>query len=227
MSQRYRIGPAGYPQHVVQRGVNRMPCFREEEDRAAYAHWLGVAAAKYGVDIHAWVFMTNHVHLLVTPRQDLAVSRFMQYLGRFYVRYFNATYDRSGTLWECSFYSSVVEEDAYFLACQRYIELNPVRAGMTETPGEYHWSSYQSNGLGRSSTLASPHSLYLGLGRTRNARLKAYRGLCGEPVNEQESTKIRNAVRNESVLGSIGFIKSLEKLTGRRLRPQAPGEQPG
>lgn len=224
MTQRYRVGPAGYPQHVVQRGVNRMPCFREEDDRAAYAHWMGVAAAKYRVDIHAWVFMTNHVHLLVTPRKDLAVSRFMQYLGRFYVRYFNATYDRSGTLWEGRFFASVIEEDAYFLACQRYIELNPVRAGITEKPDEYHWSSYHANGMGLDSTLASPHPLYLGLGRSRNARQKSYRELCGESVSEQESAKIRNALRTESILGSIGFIKSLEKITGRRLRPQAPGE---
>ena len=137
MARLPRICLPGIAQHVIQRGNNRQVCFGANDDFAAYAHWLEEYAEKYHVAVHAWVFMTNHVHLLVTPTTADGVSRLMQSLGRRYVRYFNHTYQRSGTLWEGRFKSCVVEDDSYLLLCQRYIELNPVRAGMVEHPADY------------------------------------------------------------------------------------------
>jgi putative transposase len=135
-------------QHIIQRGTNRQPCFASDEDFVAYSHWLDECARKYAVSIHAWVFMANHVHLLMTPSTSDGVSKLMQTLGRYYVRYFNNTYRRTGTLWEGRFKSCVVDEENYLLVCQRYIELNPVRAGMVSAPEGYRWSSYRANGLG-------------------------------------------------------------------------------
>ena len=128
MARLSRLCPAGVPQHIIQRGNNRQACFAPDQDMAAYAHWLAEAAEKYQVSIHAWVFMTNHVHLLVTPSSKDGISKMMQTLGRQYVRYFNYIYQRSGTLWEGRFKSCVVDAEDYLLICQRYIELNPVRA---------------------------------------------------------------------------------------------------
>jgi len=148
MARLPRVCLPDIPQHIIQRGNNRQVCFGSDEDFAAYAHWLEEYAKKFQVAIHAWVFMTNHVHLLLISTDDGA-SLLMQALGRRYVRYFNYSYRRSGTLWEGRFKSCVVDADNYLLLCQRYIELNPVRAGMVESPGAYRWSSYRANGLGQ------------------------------------------------------------------------------
>ena len=134
MPRRKRLCPTGVPQHILQRGNNRQACFATDNDIAAYANWLAEAVDKYKVAIHAWVFMTNHVPLLVTPRREGCISAMMQYLGRYYVRYFNITYERTGTLWEGRFRSCLVQTETYLLVCHRYIELNPVRAGMVADP---------------------------------------------------------------------------------------------
>jgi putative transposase len=155
------------PVHVIQRGNNRQILFASECDIAAYAHWLGHGAIKFDVQVHGWVFMTNHVHLLLTPSSETALSRLFQYLGRLYVRYFNFAYARSGTLFEGRFKSSLVQQERYFLTCLRYIELNPVRAGMVTDPGDYCWSSYRMHAFGIAAKLWAPHAAYLALGRKR------------------------------------------------------------
>ena len=177
MARRKRICPAGIPQHIIQRGNNRQACFGLEEDFSAYAHWLEEASRKYQVAIHAWVFMTNHIHLLATPTSEDGISRMMQSTGRRYVRYFNHTYRRSGTLWEGRFKSCVVDAENYLLTCQRYIELNPVRANMVESPADYKWSSYHANGLLRASRLSTPHEIWMRLGLSDKERAERYRGL--------------------------------------------------
>ena len=159
MARLTRLCPAGVPLHVIQRGNNRQVCFVCVEDYQTYLKYLSDGARKYGVDIHAWVLMANHVHLLSTSHFDGSVSKMMQYLGRHYVRYYNQMYRRTGALWEGRFKSCVVDTDAYFLACQRYIELNPVRAGMVSDPIEYRWSSYQNNALGVSSEILRHHEI--------------------------------------------------------------------
>ena len=161
MPGRRRFCPAGFPIHVIQRGINRQICFTCDADIAAYANWLSEGADKFDVQINGWVFMTNHVHLLVTPQHKEAVSNLMQFLGRLYVKSFNYRYARTGSLFEDRFKSSVVQDDVYLLTCLRYIELNPVRAGMVVDPGDYRWSSYAAHGLGRSISMLTPHPLYL------------------------------------------------------------------
>lgn len=149
MARLPRVCPVGVPQHVIQRGNNRQVCFASEQDFAAYAGWLKEYSKKYQVEIHAWVLMTNHVHLLCTPRTENAVSFMMQSLGRSYVQYFNFRYKRTGTLWEGRFKSCLVQEEIYLSQLYRYIELNPVRAKIVEHPSDYVWSSYQINALGK------------------------------------------------------------------------------
>jgi len=168
MARLKRCCPAGISQHAIQRGNNRQVCFICNEDMAAYVHWLFEASTRYRVLIHAWMFMTNHVHLLATAEEEGGgLSKLFQYIGRHYVRYFNDRYRRSGTLWEGRYKSCVVQEESYLLVCQRYIELNPVRANMVSDSAAYTWSSNQVNGLGVDSNLCSPHALYLAFENTK------------------------------------------------------------
>jgi putative transposase len=202
MARLPRVCLPGIPLHVIQRGNNRQVCFGSDEDLAAYAHWLEEYARKLAVAIHAWVFMTNHVHLLLTPSTGSGVSELMRALGRRYVRYFNYSYKRSGTLWEGRFRSCVIDADNYLLLCQRYIELNPVRAGMVASPDEYHWSSYRANGLGRPAALWTPHPVYLSLGVTIAERAGAYRRLFRGQMDEGDLTRIRTSTNQGMALGN-------------------------
>lgn len=225
MARRNRACPAGVAQHVIQRGNNRQPCFGGTEDFAAYAHWLREAADRFGVAIHAWVFMTNHVHLLVTPSIDNAISRMMQNLGRRYVRYFNHVHHRSGTLWEGRFKACLVQDTEYLLHCYRYIELNPVRAGIVSDPADYRWSSYRVNALGVDSNLCTPHPEYRALGELPG-RLSVYRDLFAAHVEDEPVADIREATERSSALGDDRFIREMEARTGTRLRKDKPGPKP-
>jgi putative transposase len=168
---------AEQPLHVIQRGNNREAVFYCDEDYERYREWLAAAAAENDCAIHAYVLMTNHVHLLVTPDAPESVPRMMQALGRRYVRYVNAAYRRTGTLWEGRYRAAPIDSDAYFLSCCRYIELNPVRAGMVRRPRDYSRSSYRAHALGKADALMSDHALYRALGRSGPDRQSAYREL--------------------------------------------------
>ncbi len=216
MARLPRICLRGLPQHIIQRGNNRQACFASDEDCAAYAGWLEEYARKYQVALHAWVFMTNHVHLLATPETDDGVSRLMQSLGRKYVRYFNHTYKRTGTLWEGRFKSCVVDAENYLLICQRYIELNPVRACMVDGPGDYRWSSYCANGQGKAVSLWTPHRVYQSLGANAVERASAYRQLFHGHVDEATISQIRQSTNQGMVLGNDRFREEIERLSGRR-----------
>ena len=218
MPRRPRQCPPGFPVHVVQRGNNRQICFAAESDLKAYANWLREAGAKFGVDIHAWVFMTNHVHLLVTPRTPRSVSSCMQFLGRHYVPYFNQRYRRTGTLFEGRFKSSIVQSSEYFLACQRYIELNPVRARMVSDPADYAWSSYQAHALGKRVAMWKPHDEYLSLAAKATTRRSVYRRFMAQQPSERAVDDIRDALNAGLALGNELFIKQVEALTGVRQR---------
>lgn len=217
MARLPRICLPGIPQHIIQRGNNRQVCFASEEDFAAYAHWLNAYSHKHRVAIHAWVFMTNHVHLLVTPETENGISRLMQTLGRHYVRYYNYTYRRTGTLWEGRFKSCVVDAENYLLTCQRYIELNPVRAGMVAAPGDYAWSSFRANGLGRELQLWRPHPVYLALGNTPSERATAYRELFVGQLDSELLAQIRQASNQGMALGNDRFKQDIARLAGRRV----------
>ena len=223
MPRLMRVSPIGVPQHIVQRGNNRQVCFGGEEDMKAYLKWLKEYSLKYGVKIHAWVLMTNHVHLLCTPQSEGAISKMMQSIGRMYVRYYNYTYQRSGTLWEGRFKASLIHSERYLLELHRYIELNPVRAGMVEEPSEYSWSSYGCNGLGIETKLQTPHKLYLALGKTKEERLLNYRELFKVHVGVELLTEIRNSLNKGLALGSERFTTQIEALTNRRITPRKAG----
>jgi len=212
---------------VIQRGNNRQVCFADEQDFTAYAGWLKGYSKKYQVDIHAWVLMTNHVHLLCTPRGQNAVSHMMQSLGRHYVRYFNFSYKRTGTLWEGRFKSCLVQEETYLIQLYRYIELNPVRAGMVEQPSDYVWSSYPINALGKVSELCTPHAVYLALGKDANERQASYRELFKHHVDGKLLEDIRLVVNKGMALGSERFKTEIESLSGRRMTAKKMGRPVG
>jgi putative transposase len=226
MARLPRLCLPGIPQHIIQRGTNRQACFGSDADMAAYALWLHEYSLKYGVKIHAWVFMTNHVHLLLSSSSRDGVSRLMQSLGRRYVRYFNHTHQRSGTLWEGRFRSCLVDADDYLLTCQRYIELNPVRAGMVLRPEDYHWSSYQANGVGVKSRLITHHPLYLALGRSPSERQARYRKLFEAHPHCDDFVRIRDVTHQGLALGSERFLQEVERLAGQRARPLKRGPRP-
>lgn len=226
MAKLARVSPLGVTQHIIQRGNNRHACFAREQDFSAYISWLKEYSKKYEVDIHAWVLMTNHVHILCTPQCANGVSNMMQSIGRQYVRYFNYTYKRSGTLWEGRYKSCLVEAENYLLHLYRYIELNPVRAGMVHTPSAYKWSSYQINGMGKASELCTPHALYLALDHSAKDRQLAYRALFNAHVDGALLAEIRNGTNKGLAIGKERFKKEIEALTGRRMLPAKMGRPP-
>lgn len=222
-----RISPIGIPVHIIQRGNNRQVCFASENDRLSYGLWLEKYSKAYGVEIHAWVMMTNHVHLLCTPLHENAISQMMQSLGRQYVRYFNYEHHRSGTLWEGRFKSCLVQTEKYLFDLYRYIEFNPVRAGMVRNPADYQWSSYQSNGLGIECGLCTPHPLYLALSTDPMERQKTYRALLTHQLNDDILQEIRSNSNKCMAVGSKRFKEQLEDLTGRRLKAKKRGRPMG
>ena len=201
MSRSPRQHVDDYPLHIVQRGHNRQRCFLDDEDFIVYLRWLGEALGAAECLLHAYVLMSNHVHLLLTPRTAMFVPRILMSLGRRYVPYFNRRYDRTGTLWESRYRSSLVTSDFYLLACHRYVELNPVRAGITADPSDYRWSSYGANALGRDDARVTPHPLYLGLGKSADERCVAYRMLFDSQLRPETLDEIRGSLKKSKPVG--------------------------
>ncbi|MDX2225401.1 MAG: transposase [Rhodospirillaceae bacterium] len=213
----------GIPQHIIQRGNNRQPVFFSLEDRRAFRDWLGEIATDHGLAIHAYVLMTNHVHILATPARADSIGRTMQQLGRLYVRGINRAHGRTGTLWEGRYRSTVVEAESYLLAVMRYIELNPVRANMVDHPRDHKWSSYACNALGQSDALVTPHDVYLALGRTTEARLAAYRDLFRARLGDETLANIRSATHAGWALGGERFVRRIGAKAERRGAPLPRG----
>lgn len=216
MPRRPRVIVPNTPQHIIQRGNNRQACFYADDDYQFYLQWLKFHADKLGVEIHAYVLMTNHVHLLVSTEKADAISAMMKALGQRYVQYINKTYNRSGTLWEGRFRSCPIQVEAYLLACQRYIELNPVRANMVAHPAEYKWSSYAANAQGVANSMISTHLLYKAMGADAEKRQTAYRELFRYALDIGLVDEIRKATNSNYALGSEAFIKQIEAALGRR-----------
>lgn len=223
MPRRARLALPGVPLHLIQRGNNRQACFFADEDYRFYLDWLAEHAGKTGCHVHTYVLMTNHVHLLVSADRAEAPGALMKALGQRYVQYVNRVYRRSGTLWEGRFRSCPIQEEAYLLACQRYIELNPVRAGMVEHPGEYRWSSYRANGQGEDNTLIRPHALYEALGLDLASRQAAYRELFRHELEPGVVDEIRRATNGNFLLGSERFAADVAATLGRRVLPGKSG----
>ncbi len=213
MPRRPRFCPKNVPAHIIQRGNNRQAIFAAESDLAAYAHWLREAAVKFQVNIHGWVFMTNHVHLLLTPSTDSGISKLIQSLGLRYSRHFNYTYARTGSLYDGRFKSCLVEDHNYLLTCLQYIELNPLRAGMVTDPGNYSWSSYRSHAFGVPVKMWSPHPLYRSLGENPKQRQQAYRQRITQQLDQAVITKIRHCINTGMALGSDKFKAQIHALT--------------
>ena len=215
----------GQPQHVIQRGNNRDVIFVTDEDYLYYLQKLGDACVKHNCELHAYVLMTNHVHLLMTPYSENGISKVMQYLGRYYVQYFNFQYQRqrTGTLWEGRYKARLLDSESYLLMCSRYIELNPVRAGMVKDPMKYPWSSYQHNALGHEDKLITPHAVYKALGISNASCLLSYRSLFNKHISKADIDDIRTATNKAWVLGNDRFKAQIEKLIDRQVQPKPRG----
>ncbi|WP_439640283.1 transposase [Nevskia sp.] len=223
MPRRTRVHLDDVPLHIVQRGHNREPCFFSEDDYDTYLYWLGKALGETGCTLHAYVLMTNHVHLLLTPCKAAAVPRLVMTLGQRYVQYINRTYQRTGTLWDSRYKSSAVQADTYLMTCQRYIELNPVRAAMVDDPAHYPWSSYCSNALGKADPFLTPHLLYQALGYSAGERQLAYRKLFRSELDREAIDDIRLAFNQNQPMGNERFHARIEKMTGIRHQARSRG----
>jgi putative transposase len=223
MPRTRRLDLAGLTQHVIQRGNDRQPCFFREIDYIRYLQDLRDSAFSCECSIHAYVLMTNHVHLLVTPRQPGALARMMQSVGRRYVRFVNDALERTGTLWEGRFKSCLVDSERYLLACQRYIELNPVRAAVANDADDYRWSSYAANAWGRYDPLVSPHPVFMALASGSDERHRRYRELVAQGIEPSELTAIRLYVQRQRALGTGSFQAAVERQLERRAGLGKPG----
>ena len=213
MPRRARSYLPGLPYHIVQRGNNREACFVEPENYLFYLELWQECAKRYGVSIHAWCLMTNHVHFLVTPVEAESISFTTKVIGSRYAQYFNKTYRRTGTLWEGRHKSSLVQNDRYLLACSRYIELNPVAANMVSKPEQYQWSSYMCNAWGTNGFL-QPHDEYMRLGGNAEARCQAYRELFRHALTGEDVHKIEHAMQHNQPLGDNRFRCQIEQQYG-------------
>ena len=223
MARRPRLELPGHTLHIIQRGNNRAACFFTAGDYRLYLDCLAEAAEAHGCLVHAYVLMTNHVHLLVTPQMPHAASAMMQHLGRRYVRIVNDRRGRTGTMWEGRFKAGLVDSEQYLLTCHRYIELNPVRAGIAAQPQEYPWSSYLHYAEGRIDPLLADHEPYDRLGRTAAERQEAYRALFQHQLDDTALNEIRSTVNRGWPIGSEGFKNEIERILLRAARPPKRG----
>jgi putative transposase len=217
MPRRARLSVAGIPHHVLQRGNNGQDCFLAEQDYEFYLQYLKTASLRYACAIHAYVLMPNHVHLLVSPGTQDAISLLMRQLGSRYVQYVNRAHGRTGTLWEGRFRSSLLDSERYLLPSHHYIESNPVRAGIAVAPGEYAWSSYRHHAYGLEDAAIADHRIYLALGATGIERQRAYREGFRSPAEAEG--EIRKSVRGGLVLGEDSFKDEIERVLARPVRP--------
>jgi len=217
MPRKPRMYLPDVPCHVIQRGNNREASFFTAQDYQFYLECLHDASQRYGVLVHAYVLMTNHVHLLMTPIEKHSISSVMQSIGRRYVQYINQIYRRTGTLWEGRHKASLVDEENYLLTCMRYIELNPVRANLVSHPSEYRWSSYRYNASIEENKLIFRHHIYESLGLSREERAHAYRSLFSSKLEPHEVTLIRRSATFSMPVGSSRFKKQIEKALNRKI----------
>lgn len=230
VSRQPRLDLPHVAQHIVQRGNDRQPCFFDDADYRRYLIDLLDAAQRFGVAIHAYVLMSNHAHLLATASDHGGISAMMQLLGRRYVPYVNKTYQRTGTLWEGRYKSCLVDSERYLWNCHRYIELNPVRAGLVAKVGDYPWSSFRGNALADTDPTLTPHRQYLALAATAAGRRVAYRALFREGLDRENLAEIRAHLQQQRAWGSASFQDEIGSRLGRcaQVRPaHRPGKTAG
>lgn len=215
MPRRKRMYLPDIPFHIVQRGNNREACFFDVQDYQFYLELLKQLLHRYAVRLHAYVLMTNHIHLLLTPSDKEGISNLMKVVGSRYAYYMNKQYRRTGTLWEGRHKSSPVDTETYLLKCYRYIELNPVAASMVTRPDEYQWSSYGVNAWGDESVIVTPHEEYCRLGETPQERCTSYRELIAVNLSDQDLHAIRKAAHYCQPLGDSRFRERISKKIGQ------------
>ena len=203
MSRRERLFAKGMALHVTQRGNNRTTTFLKPSDYEIFLFFLRLTTTRYALRLHAYALMSNHFHLMVTPESPEQLSRAMQSLGRRYVRFFNERYERTGTLWEGRYRTALITNERYWLACMRYVEMNPVRGGIVASPELYRWSSYRAHAFGTPNTLLAPHPVYESLGNLPHRRQQIWRRICGQVVTNEQMDGLRASIRNGVVLGEL------------------------
>ena len=223
MARLPRLAVPGLPHHVILRGNNRVAIFVDRADREEFLALLARHAQALRVQVHAYVLMDDHLHLLLTPQQDGGLSRLMQALGRDYVRGFNSRHGRSGTLWEGRYRSTVIEPERHLLACMAYIDLNPVRSGLVHAPQEYAWSSHAHYVGLRHDKWLTPHPLIWGLGNTPFAREAAYAELVRAGLGAKQQQALTDSVLQGWPLGGAAFLARLREQTDRRIEKGRPG----
>jgi putative transposase len=223
MARLPRLTVPGYPHHIIQRGNNRQAIFHDEADYLQLLALIEEHAKKESVAIHAYVLMTNHVHLLATPQTAEGIPQLMQAVGRRYVRWFNDRHGRTGTLWEGRYKSTLIQAERYLLACMVYIDLNPVRAGMVQHPDEYRWSSHLHYIGRRTDRLLTPHPLYWEMGNTPFAREAAYRQLVEAGIGSQQQRALTDATLQGWALGESAYVDDLQRRTERRVVKRQAG----
>ena len=223
MARLPRLTLPGYPHHVIQRGNNRQAIFASRADYLTLLDLLAENASKFGVAIHAYVLMSNHFHLLVTPQSSDGLPQLMQAVGRSYVRYFNTAQKRSGTLWEGRYKSTLIQAERYLLACMVYIELNPVRAGLVPHAADYPWSSFGHYTGQRNDKFITPHTLVWELGNTPFAREAAYAELVQSGLGVGQQAALTDSTLSGWALGEPDFVAELQKRTVRRLTKATAG----
>ena len=223
MPRKPRMYLADIPAHVVQRGNNRDACFYSDDDYLFYIEVLGQGLRRYKVKLHAYCLMTNHVHLLMTPVDETGISRVMQHVGRMYVQYINKTYKRSGTLWEGRHKASLVDADNYLLKCYRYIELNPVVAGMVRKPEQYRWSSYQWHAWGKTNSIITDHEIFNDLDNRQENRQFVYRELFKTQITDEDIHEIEESLEYSYSLGNERFRVQIETALGRKVGQKQRG----
>lgn len=223
MARLPRLSIPGYPHHVIQRGNNRQIIFLTDADRLRMRELLEDHSRQFEVAVHAYVLMDNHFHLLLTPQTAEGLPRMMQAIGRRYVRYFNDSHARSGTLWEGRYRSTLIEAEAYLLACMAYIDLNPVRAGLVAQARDYPWSSHAHYAGLQADRMITPHPIYWRLGNTPFAREAAYARLVQEGLTAQQQQALTDSALRGWALGCPDFLAELQKKTERRLSKASPG----
>jgi putative transposase len=217
MPRRQRLVAPNVPLHIIQRGNNRQNCFFATSDYLVYLDLLKRSASRTGCAVHAYVLMSNHVHILISPAIEVGPGEMMKAVGERYVQYINQTYNRTGTLWEGRFRSCLVQDETYLLICHRYIELNPVRAGMVSHPSLYNWSSYRCNAYGDANELITSHPLFDSLGNDQYERALAYRDLFRTGIKEQEVSLLRDATNYNYAFGDAAFAETMGLNLGRQV----------
>ncbi len=223
MARLPRLTLLGYPHHIILRGNNRQSIFEDASDQQRMLDLLQTHSQAQSVEVHAYVLMGNHLHLLVTPQADKALPLMMQAVGRAYVLSFNKRHGRTGTLWEGRYRSTLIQTERYFLACMAYIDLNPVRAGLVEQAADFAWSSHGHYTGTRQDAWLTPHALYWALGNTPFAREAAYAALVQAGIQPKQQQALTDATLSGWALGEESFVAGLQQLTPRRVSKTAAG----